>query len=458
MGNLPLPVSSGAAVLRLGFAPPASKSAEAQSTETSSDVALLDVLREAAMTGSRPADAILNALADAARVLSGADGTAIASRNQGVIVCRARSGGMAPNLGAPVNSASGISGECLRLASIQICNDASTDARVDAEVCRALEIRSIAVIPLRGRLGIFGILEAFSARMDAFKEEQIDALRSLAEIAEIAYERERSAAHPKLLTSPIRAAFFPVAVGAERDPNAARRSPKIYWISACALVALVAMVWIARISWRQTGVEIAASTATAQKGTPSTASVPSPLATGKPEAAVLVYPTDRARTRGPANDPVSETPAVLTPSKNPSTPDLSMRTGSASADASESAPPVEVADASLPTEIAKFAPKTAPLPRFGGPVSRGVIPASAIERVSPVYPLLAQSHGVAGDVILEATISQTGAVRKVAIVSGPTSLTNAAVSAVRHWRFSPAILNGKPVEVQQRITITFKLP
>src|SRR5215472_644074 len=129
-----------------------------------------------------------------------------------------------------------------------------------------------------------------------------------------------------------------------------------------------------------------------------------------------------------------------------------------SADVSENAPPVETAVRSLPTEMPKFAPKTAPLPQFGGPVSHGVVPASAIERVSPIYPLLAESHGIAGDVILDATISPTGSVRKVAIISGAASLTNAAVVAVRHWRFAPAMLNGKPVEVQQRITITFKLP
>lgn len=457
MGNLPLPASTGAAVLSLGFAPPGSESAEAPSSQTSLDVALLDVLREAATTGSRSAEAILNALADAARVLSGADGTAIASRSKGVIVCRARSGGMAPGLGAPVNSDSGISGECLRTASIQICNDALTDSRVDAEVCRALEIRSIAVIPLRGRVGIFGILEAFSARMDAFKEEQIDTLRSLAGIAEIAYERERSTAGPN---SPIRAALFPVVVRADRDPNATRRSPKFYWILACVLVSLFAMVWIARISWRQTGAEIAASTATT-KVPPSTAS--STVVSGKPGAAVLVYPTDRTRTRVPDNasvtDSASETAVVLTPSKQPSTGDASLRTGAAaSGDTSENAPPVEAAVRGLHANMPEFASETAALPKFGGPVSHGVIPATAVKRVSPIYPLLAESHGIAGDVILEATISQTGSVRKVAVISGPVSLTSAAVAAVRHWQFSPAMLDGKPVEVQQRITMTFKLP
>src|SRR5215831_20896089 len=100
------------------------------------------------------------------------------------LVCCARSGDMAPSLGAPLNSDSGISGECLRTASIQICNDTSTDARVDSEACQALGIRSVVVVPLLGRMGMFGILEAFSARTDAFEEEQLNSLRSLAEIAE----------------------------------------------------------------------------------------------------------------------------------------------------------------------------------------------------------------------------------------------------------------------------------
>src|SRR5215469_6629382 len=111
MGNLPLPAASGAGVLSIGVAPPATEPTQAPSTQASRDVALLGVLREAATTGRLSADAILNALADAARVLSSADGTAIASRKDGVIVCRARSGSMAPALGAPLSADSGISGE-----------------------------------------------------------------------------------------------------------------------------------------------------------------------------------------------------------------------------------------------------------------------------------------------------------------------------------------------------------
>jgi TonB family protein len=61
-------------------------------------------------------------------------------------------------------------------------------------------------------------------------------------------------------------------------------------------------------------------------------------------------------------------------------------------------------------------------------------------------------------VILDAIISHDGSVPKVNVISGPPSLADAATRAVRQWRFSPAMLNGKPVDVEQRITVVFKLP
>lgn len=462
MGNLPLPAPSGVGVLNLGIVPPASGPALVPSGETSRD-SLIDVLRQAAVTGSLTADAIFGALADAARVLSGADGTAIASRNDGVIVCRARSGDMAPRLGAPLNSDSGISGECLRTASIQICGDASTDARVDSEVCQALGIGSIAVVPLRGRMGLFGILEAFSARTEAFGEEPIDALRSLAEIAEIAYERERSAENAAAATAPVRAALFPLPVNADRDVSRARFSPKHYWIFGGIFVALLTMASIASISWKQTGAEIAASTSAAQKiSAPTDSSARQVVATPKPAAALVAYPTERRRNRVAGNpaavDDAPEPSTVLTPSKNPPLGESKIAKLS-SEDNPVSAPTIEATVNSLPGQMPKLTLEALPLPRFAGPVSRGAdVPALLRERVNPTYPQLAQSHGISGDVILDATVAQNGSVRYVKIISGPGSLADAAVRAVRQWRFSPALLNGKPVEVHQRITIAFKLP
>ena len=460
--GLPLPASSGAGVFGVGIAPSASEAMQAPSTQASHDLALLGVLREAAMTGRLSADAILNALVDAARVLSSADGTAIASRSDGAIVCRARSGNMAPDLGAPLNADSGISGECLRTALIQICNDAATDRRVDSDACRALGIRSVAVVPLRGRTGLFGILEAFSARTGAFEEEQINSLRSLAEIAELAHER--SAAKPAPTLATVRAALFPVAAHADRQQNPGRAARKRYWVLGCVLLAGLVIAWIARVSWWQTDAEIAASASAVQ--TASTATSPSKLplvATVKPDATPPTHSAARARTGVIENaadiDRAPETPTLLTPSKYPSPSAESVRKGKLpDQDTSETAPPVQATFAGLGDEIPQFTAETAPLPKFGGPVSRGIVPATVRERVNPIYPWNARSHGIGGEVIVDATVAADGSVRKVTVVGGPATLTDAAVTAVRQWRFSPALLNGKPVEVQQRITIVFKLP
>jgi len=460
MGNVPLPASSGTGVFSLRASP---------SEPVSQDVALLGVLREAAIAGPLSTDAMLNALADASRVLSGADGTAIASRKEGIIVCRARSGDMAPDLGAPLNSDSGISGECLRTASIQICADAETDARVDSDACRTLGIRSVAVVPLRGRTGMFGVLEAFSARTNAFNNEQIDALRSLAEIAETAYERERKAANPALPTpAPLRPALFPAPArvepdaeqNGEQDQDSERWSIKVYGWIACATITLLAITWTVRMSWRHAGAEIAASAATRQP-VASTTSAPNvePFATTKPDPSIRSHQGERV-----PKSPV-ENSADTDIDRSPKTSALSIReepagTKRSPANTFESAPPppVQIAVNNVREELPKLGAESEPLPRFGGSVSQGIVPAALVERVDPPYPLEARSHGISGDVILDATVAEDGSVHKVTVVSGPGILANAAIIAVRKWRFSPAMLNGKPLEVQKRITIAFKMP
>src|SRR5215470_1638346 len=170
--------------------PPSPAVEQATVEESPGELELVSMLREAAESGSRSLASIVDALADTARVLSGADGTALGLETRGVIVCRARSGETAPPIGSPISAESGISGECLRTATMLVCHDAMADPRVDAEVCRSLGIRSVAAVPLRGPRRVAGILEAFSARPNAFDGDGLTSLRDLAEIAETAYRRE----------------------------------------------------------------------------------------------------------------------------------------------------------------------------------------------------------------------------------------------------------------------------
>ena len=75
----------------------------------------------------------------------------------------------------------------------------------------------------------------------------------------------------------------------------------------------------------------------------------------------------------------------------------------------------------------------------------------------PVYPALARSARVQGVVILEAVIDRSGRVESIQVIRSIPMLDQAAVAAVRQWRYTPALLNGSPVPVIITITVNFKL-
>jgi len=103
-------------------------------------------------------------------------------------------------------------------------------------------------------------------------------------------------------------------------------------------------------------------------------------------------------------------------------------------------------------------PVVAPPPR-SGPVKRseGVMEAMLIRRVQPAYPPPARWMHISGIVILHATIGTDGAVHKLNVISGNPILAQAAVAAVRDWRYRPTLLSGQPVEVETEITVKFIL-
>ena len=98
-----------------------------------------------------------------------------------------------------------------------------------------------------------------------------------------------------------------------------------------------------------------------------------------------------------------------------------------------------------------------PAPRVTPPrmISKGVMDALLVERVEPEYPATAKMIHLSGAVHLSAVIGIDGRIRNLAVVSGNPILAQAAVAAVRLWRYEPTRLNGEPVEVQTQITVNF---
>jgi protein TonB len=102
-------------------------------------------------------------------------------------------------------------------------------------------------------------------------------------------------------------------------------------------------------------------------------------------------------------------------------------------------------------------PAPPPPPQRPIPVHSGIQPPRKIVDVSPTYPTLARAAHQEGTVILETVIDTRGAVQTVRVLKGDPLLDQAAVEAVRQWRFTPALLNGQPVPVVMTVTVTFTL-
>jgi TonB family protein len=88
-------------------------------------------------------------------------------------------------------------------------------------------------------------------------------------------------------------------------------------------------------------------------------------------------------------------------------------------------------------------------------VSAGVAAAMLKTKIAPVYPAEALKDHVSGTVVLHATISTEGRVEALAVISGPASLRQAVLDAVRQWTFRPYLLDNKPVQVETTINVVF---
>jgi TonB family protein len=91
------------------------------------------------------------------------------------------------------------------------------------------------------------------------------------------------------------------------------------------------------------------------------------------------------------------------------------------------------------------------------PVGGDVKTARLLASVPPVYPSLARTQRISGDVRVEALIDASGKVSTMKVISGPTLLHQAAMDSLRQWKYQPATLNGTPVAMRLTATVQFHL-
>lgn len=106
-------------------------------------------------------------------------------------------------------------------------------------------------------------------------------------------------------------------------------------------------------------------------------------------------------------------------------------------------------------------PATRPVPTGPAPVRVGGnirVPKKLVD-VKPVYPVSMREAGRSGQVTLDAVIGQDGSVLSARVVGSDVhpDFGDAAMQAVRQWKFTPTLLNGKPVDVLMSVAVTFTL-
>ena len=90
-------------------------------------------------------------------------------------------------------------------------------------------------------------------------------------------------------------------------------------------------------------------------------------------------------------------------------------------------------------------------------VSSGVAQGLLVHQVAPKYPALAQQARIQGTVVLQVVIGKDGTVQNLHVLSGHPMLNQAAIDAVRQWRYKPYRVNGEPVEADTQINVNFTL-
>ncbi len=79
-----------------------------------------------------------------------------------------------------------------------------------------------------------------------------------------------------------------------------------------------------------------------------------------------------------------------------------------------------------------------------------------VSKVDPVYPVEARSVGIQGTVVIEFTVAEDGSVKDAVAADADKRLAEAALNAVREWKYKPATRDGKPIAVKRKVTLTFQ--
>jgi len=401
----------------------------------------LSALTDVSLAAEIALDVALYELLQQACTATLATSGAIGFCDCGEIVCRARTGESAPDLGVRLDQHSTLAAACFETRDSQCCDDTETDPRVDAERCRRLGVRSILLVPILRVQELIGILEVLSPLPNAFGDKEAEVLRMFSQRVIDKLERTQQVQASGGFDSarePGKLGWEPATqTDSTEEKEGGGKTRRRDFSTDALLVSLVLLA--VTLGWMLDRAEWHAhrsgnSRAQLSKGPPTARS------------------SDSAAGTNPFVDITLDSKAT-DKKENADGSLVVFRDGKEifRLPAGESPPQSEV----LGEQIQPATEKEVTTPRN---VSSKIAEEHLVSRVEPVYPPAARTKGTQGPVVLDVWVGRDGAVQKLAPVSGNPQLIAAATTAVQQWRFRPLFYEGQPEDFRTRITVTFRLP
>ncbi|MCU1303544.1 MAG: diguanylate cyclase [Candidatus Sulfotelmatobacter sp.] len=459
-------------------------------------------------------EVVLNEIVEQACLATRATGAAIILERDGEMVCRASSGVNAPELGARLGSESGLTAECIKTRLAQRCDDAQSDPRADIEASRNLGVRSVFILPLLRDDELVGVFEVFSSNAAAFGERDERTLEALAHrmlkiLNRVADPVQAAVEMPLAGPAHIEEAYLEAAHTSNPidDPEEAagnssgesdfaaknsldqelleaasqiassRRSIDVFtWILAAAVLGITAWLSVVLGGWllgrpvvarSRPAVRVSRQTATTEVRSgairnSSTDASPAP-ASGAQSGAAQSSSASAAPAH-PAGG--AEAPGVNQTAK-PAPPAGSLTVYERGKEIFSLPPNAEQGRVTTAatrggtaggSQVVDKPEKPIVQPAAIYELSPELAEGSLVYRVEPEYPEDALKQGIQGPVVLEVRAASDGAIQGVKLLSGERLLADAAIAAVKQWRFKPHVVNGRPVGMQTRITLNFRVP
>ena len=428
-------------------------------------------------------DVVLNEIVEQACRATGATGAAVILERDGEMVCRASTGGNAPELGARLSREPGLTAECIKTRQAQRCDDAQADPRADVEASRSLGVRSVVVLPLIRNGDLAGILEVFSSRIGAFGERDELTLEALANRILKNLERgsepySTAAQNPVMPAAPISGSELEDQAGSSRvkekeseaGPEAVERSTRTgldvvtfalgVVVVACA-VLLVTLVGL-RLGWRRTAavrgqVTNSAGTAGGARNRGAQAGA-TPHSTAAEASGAKSAANAGSKAPGGGGLVPPRTPAAGPKDSLP--PPGGLLVYENGKEVFRMPPAVEQREATNGSSTYGTGVQQASDVGQAGllQVAPEVAEGSLLHRVEPDYPEQARQQQIQGPVVLDVRTRRDGTIQELKLLSGQRLLADAAIAAVKQWRFRPHLVKGEPVEMQTTVTLNFKLP